>query len=90
MESPREERLLLPLTSGEALVLFNWLASVEDELLDTLPLPERQVVLRILGRLGKNLLEPYLPNYVELLAAARGRLECLTGDPLGQEVIKRG
>ena len=89
MQPPRQERLLLPLSSDEALVLFDWLTSVEYEYIESLPHPERHVLLRIHGRLEKNLLEPYLPNYVELLAAARRRLEVLTGDPLGQEEMKR-
>ena len=65
----------IELASDEALVLFEWLAS--SDFSRALPAPQeadRIAIWRLEGRLEKILVEPFAPNYVELVAAARRRL----------------
>lgn len=62
----------LRLTRAEALVLFEWLARVDDA--GNLPVEdpaEQQVLWRLEGQLESILLEPLAPNYREALEAAR-------------------
>jgi hypothetical protein len=67
----------LHLTHDEALVLFEWLSEREDDgALDPLieHWSEQLVLWRLQGQLEKALVEPFHPEYRELLASARERL----------------
>jgi hypothetical protein len=67
--------VLLTLSKAEALVLFEWLAS-----LDPLQMPfghpsEERVLWKVEGQLESILVEPFAPNYKELLSQARSTVE---------------
>jgi hypothetical protein len=69
----------ISLSSDEALVLFEWLSERESSvrLFDENDRPicaEEFVLNRILGQLEKSLGEPFDPNFLPLLAAARQRI----------------
>jgi hypothetical protein len=67
-----DNKVVLELTRAEALVLYEWLIrsdssealAIEDE-------AEQTVLWRLEGQLEKILVEPLVPNYRELVAAAR-------------------
>jgi hypothetical protein len=63
------------LTPDQALVLFEWLAREDGK--DALPTEhpaELQVLWDLEAQLERVLVEPFRPDYAELLAAARERL----------------
>ena len=65
----------IELTHDEALVLFDWLAS--SDFFEPLPVPsdaDRCALWRIEAALEKILVEPFAPNYRDLVAAARRNL----------------
>jgi hypothetical protein len=65
----------IELSSDEALVLFEWLASAD--FFNALPAPQeagRIALWKLEGKLEKLLVEPFAPNYVDIVAAARRRL----------------
>ncbi len=67
----------IQLTADEALVLFEWLSKRDDD--DALdPLiehwSEQLVLWTITAQLEKTLVEPFDPNYLDLLRSARERL----------------
>lgn len=65
----------LTLSGDEALVLFDWLARVNDgEVQVSLLPPEQRVLWGIESMLESVLVEPFSPNYAGLLEAARSRL----------------
>ena len=69
----------LKMSSDEALVLFEWLHRHEaaDVPLDQLGLEdaaERAVLWHLSGSLEELLVEPFRPDYVQLLNAARAKL----------------
>lgn len=74
--------MTLELSDDEALVLFECLARFEDG--GALPLQdeaERYVLWRLEGQLEKALVEPFRPDYAELVDAARRRVrEAFGGD----------
>jgi hypothetical protein len=61
----------LIVSEDEALVLFEWLSTLDGSTLDA---PERDAVLGLLAALERTLVAPFQPNYGELLMAARARL----------------
>lgn len=66
----------LELSDDEALVLFEWLARLDEK--NALPVEdeaEEQVLWKIHGQLEKVLREPFAMNYRELVAAARVRIK---------------
>ena len=66
------EAIVLRLTPAEALVLFEWLARVDNA--GDLPVEdpaEQQVLWRLEGQLESQVTEVLLPNYKELVEAAR-------------------
>jgi len=70
-----EELVALNLGRHEALVLFEWLATLDSK--DGGPAQdsaEQKVLWSIEGRLEKLLAEPLAPNYRELLDAARKKV----------------
>lgn len=65
----------LELTQDEALVIFEWLARLDEK--DALPCEdpaEQQVLWSLHGQLEKVLVEPLRPNYRELVEEARARI----------------
>ena len=62
------------LDCNEALVLFEWL-SREAESIEVEHYAERKVMLKLLGGLEKNLSHPFLQNYRDILANARGKVQ---------------
>jgi len=66
----------LELDKDAALVLFEFLASREEEVVNTLKLeaPERNALWSLEGALEKVLVEPLSPDYQSLLATARKAL----------------
>ena len=67
--------VVIELTHDEALVLSDWLAS--SDLFESLPAPseaDRSALWSLEARLDEILVEPFAPNYKELVAAARRRL----------------
>jgi len=76
MTDVSEEYTIIELTRSEALVLLNFLATTSDE--DALPAPdeaERRALWNLDRVLEKALVEPFLPNYPELLEQAKERLK---------------
>ena len=66
--------VLIQFTHAEALVLFEWLSRVDSSALQTEHLAELTVLYRLEGKLEPELVEPFKPNYRELLAAARAEV----------------
>ncbi len=67
--------VIIELSHDEALVLSDWLWS--SDLFAALPAPsaaDRQALWALEARLDEILVEPFDPNYVELVAAARRKL----------------
>ena len=68
------EDVNLPLTPDEALVLFEWLGNFnkgEHEFDDQ---AEQRVLWNLEAMLESELVEPFRPDYPELVAAARDRV----------------
>ena len=68
------EKIMLSLSSNEALVLFEWLSTKLDYIRDNQvfdDIAEYSALLGIEGQLQKILAEPFLENYKELLELAR-------------------
>jgi hypothetical protein len=61
------------LSADEALVLFEWLAGL-DEAKFAVGEPEKRVLWRIEAALEKSLAEPFAKDYAELVEQARRRL----------------
>jgi hypothetical protein len=61
----------LTLTKAEALVLFEWLARVDEAALEFAHPAEQTVLWELEGQLEKTLVEPFSPEYDKLLAEAR-------------------
>ena len=71
----------LQLGIDEALVLFEMLADFQSEpSLTVATSAERLALVRLHGVLEKTLVEPFRPDYRELLGAARSRLKAQSGD----------
>ena len=71
-----DEEILVKLSKAEALVLFDWLASLDS--LRTLPFnhpSEEKVLWKIEGQLESTIAEPFAPNYKDLLSQARRTVE---------------
>jgi hypothetical protein len=71
--------VLLRLSKAEALVLFEWIhhAEQQDTALAQLGLvdqAEQRVLWDLSASLESALAEPFLPNYAEVIASARGQL----------------
>ena len=67
--------MTLELNADQALVLFDWLARLDER--DSLPCEheaERQVLWVVQGQLEKALTEPFQSNYKELTEQARSRV----------------
>ncbi len=64
-----DERMMFELSRAEALVLFEWLASLDD--LPAEAAAEQRVLWRVEGELERRLAEVLAPNYDELVADAR-------------------
>jgi hypothetical protein len=66
-----EKDVLIRLTNAQALVLFEWLASLDE----AEPIDATQIVLwKIEGQLESTLVELFAPNYGELLERARANV----------------
>ena len=68
--------MTLELTGDQALVLFEWLARLDER--DAFPhehVAEKHVLWQLCSQLERTLVEPLLPNYKELVAQARSRIE---------------
>jgi hypothetical protein len=75
MNSDAEKHIDVRLTPDEALVLFEFLSRYSDS--DELKLEdqaEQRALWNLCCRLEKQLVEPFKPNYMELLKTARNRL----------------
>lgn len=74
--------VIIELTHDQALVLWDWLTS--NDLFKPIPAPshaDRRALWAVEARLDKILVEPFQPNYNELVAAARRRLTPEEDDP---------
>ena len=70
-----DDNVSLTLSRDEALVLFELLAEYDREPELKLPNhPERIARVRLCGAFEKTLVEPFRPDYLDLLNAARSRL----------------
>ncbi len=77
-EQQIKAEVLLRLTKAEALVLFDWLATIDEDKAPPLPFnhpSEEKVLWKIQGQLESTLLEPFQEDYKELLARARTTVE---------------
>ncbi|MFF1538572.1 hypothetical protein ACFVWL_00745 [Microbacterium sp. NPDC058269] len=61
----------LRLTSAEALVLFEWLAAAADAKELVVDEAEQRVLRDLESQLETKLVEPLMPNYTELVNAAK-------------------
>lgn len=70
----------IELTNDQALVLFEWLARLdEQEALPVVDPAEEQVLWSLHGQLEKALSEPFRSNYRELVEQARERVKASFG-----------
>ena len=72
-----ERDVELRLSSDEALVLFDWVHRMEDEdyaNVSTAHKGELAALLGLSGALERTLAEPFRPDYLRLVGAARERL----------------
>jgi hypothetical protein len=70
------EPVPLELSADEALVLFEFLSRYSDsDVLATVHQSEQRALWRLLGLLEKRLVEPFRPDYTQLLQQARDRLQ---------------
>jgi hypothetical protein len=70
----------LELTDDQALVLFEWLARLDER--DAFPVEdpaEQQVLWCLHGQLEKALSQPFRTDYRELVAQARARVTATSG-----------
>jgi hypothetical protein len=68
----------LTLTHDQALVLFDWLARVDEH--SDLPIEhdaEQRVLWELEAQLERSLVEPLQADYASAVAAARSRLTCV-------------
>lgn len=68
--------MTLELTDDQALVLFEWLARLDEQ--DAFPVEdpaEEQVLWCLHGQLEKALSEPFRPDYQDLVEQARARVK---------------
>jgi len=71
-----EEKVIIELTKSEALVLFEFLYRISDDDSKTMAdRAEQRVLWHLECVLEKALVEPFLPNYLELLDRAKERLK---------------
>ena len=69
------ETVSLNLEPDEALVLYEFVARYTDsDRLETVDQAEQRALWNLCALLEKELVEPFDPNYVDLVAAARDRL----------------
>lgn len=76
------EAVHLTLSADEALVLYEWLARTDDageQLIEHWS--EQRALWALQAELAKILVEPFDPNYQELLEAARERLVAGIAEP---------
>ena len=78
-DEPVGGEVVLRLTKPEALVLFDWLHRLEDQAIDAAQLgvvdqAEERVLWDLSASLESALPEPFLPEYAELLDAARAQV----------------
>lgn len=74
-----EDKIPLKLTRAEALVLFDWLARLDDSSPSRFDhSAEEKVFWRLEGQLESVLTEPFAQNYKELLDEARQKAEIVT------------
>jgi hypothetical protein len=66
-----DENVELRLTSAEALVLFEWLAAANDGKELVVDEAEQRVLWDLESQLETKLVEPLMPNYTELVNAAK-------------------
>jgi hypothetical protein len=71
-----EGEVLLTLSKAEALVLFEWLVSLDGSQMPPFAHPsEEKVLWKVEGQLESALVEPFAPNYRELMTQARRTVE---------------
>ena len=64
--------MIIELSKSEALVLFEFLyRTSDDDSLTVADQAERRALWNLECRFGKALVEPFLPNYLELLEQAK-------------------
>jgi len=77
----------LQLGIDEALVLFETLAEFQNQPSVAVPSSaERLALIRLHGVLEKSLVEPFRPDYQQVLEAARARLRAQFGRRLGEDL----
>ena len=70
-----ERKFGMELSGEEALVLFEFLSRfAEDEKLEIVDQAENSVLMKVLALLERELVEPFEPNYNELLEEARRKI----------------
>jgi hypothetical protein len=74
-EAMADRQIMIELSQDEALVLFEWLSRNENQLEGMFQDHAEQRVLRdVEAALERTLVEPFKPNYDELVAQARQRV----------------
>ena len=69
------QKLIVELSNSEALILFEFLSRFRNnEKLEILDQSEERVLWDILSDLETKLIEPFKPNYLELLEKARSEV----------------
>lgn len=68
---PSAQSVELRLTVAEALVLFEWLASADEKESLVVDEAERRVLWDLESQLETKLVEPFLPEYAQLVDAAK-------------------
>lgn len=61
----------IELNDAETLVLYDWLKRISEDGEYFQDISEQEVLWRIEAQMDKVLVEPFKPNYVEIIAEAR-------------------
>ena len=70
-----EEKITIELSKSEAIVLFEFISRFSnEEILKIEDLAEDTALQKLCGKLESILVEPFMPNYLQLLEKARADL----------------
>ena len=70
-----DEAISIVLSRSEALILFEWIASIDPNVAPpSIGEAEKRVLRSVEGQIESRLVEVLTPDYIELLAAAKRRI----------------
>jgi hypothetical protein len=72
--SSKDEKIVINLSKDEALILFDWLARVNERGTVETDDIEKQLLCNVEADLERILVEPFAENYFELITLAKARV----------------